>query len=74
MEDMSGEEKKSLVIAIGIVVLTIVAFLAFVYGGGVLFYIIALIAIILGFYMAYRVSKEGKQKGQKAQWRARKAR
>ncbi len=71
MNVMNEEEKKSVAIALGIVVLTIAAFVAFIYGVESLFYVVALLAIALGFYMAYRVSLESKQKKQKLPRKAR---
>ncbi len=53
-------DKQQLGIAVGVVVLSVVAIAAFVFtGAGWLFYILAVITILLGFYMAYTLHKEG---------------
>jgi|GEM_PF-7039603 4-hydroxybenzoate polyprenyltransferase len=54
-------EKKSLIVACGVIFFSIVAVIAFAYTrGGIIFYVIAIITIALEFYMAYRISQEGK--------------
>jgi 4-hydroxybenzoate polyprenyltransferase len=66
-------EKRSLAVACGVIVFTVVAVLAFIYtGGGVIFYTIALVTIALEFYMAYRISQEGQPVQKKPAKRARK--
>ena len=64
--EYSETEKRSLMTAIGVIFLSIVAVVAFVLtGGGALFYAIAVIVIALAFYMAYRISQEGVQETKK---------
>lgn len=64
--EYSETEKMSLMIAGGVIIFSIIAIIAFVYTrGGPLFYVIAAVAIILEFYMAYRISQEGRQAPQK---------
>ncbi|MGC8710136.1 MAG: hypothetical protein ACP5RF_00770 [Candidatus Micrarchaeia archaeon] len=59
--DISGKDRISMYMSLAVVVLTIIAIIAFAYSGGsVAFYIIALVAIVFGFIMAYYISKPEK--------------
>ncbi len=47
-------------LSLAVVILCVGAIVAFIYSGGsLLFYTVAIVAIIVGFYMAYAVSKTG---------------
>ncbi len=60
--DLSSRERNSFYLSIGVIVLVIIAIAAFIFaGGGYIFYTIAIIAIIAGFYMSYYVSKPERQ-------------
>lgn len=62
MEELSESEKNSLYAAIGVLVLSILAIISFFYlGSSIVFYILAVLAIVFGFYMLRRVSLEAKQ-------------
>lgn len=68
--DYTESEKRSLIVAGGAIVFSIIAILAYVYtGGGIVFYGIAIITLLLEFYMAYRISQEGKAEQKKTQAR-----
>lgn len=57
-------EMRAFSFAVGVVVLTVLALLALILnGGGILFYIIAAITIILGFYMAWHIANAPEQPG-----------
>lgn len=59
MEALSSAEKTNLLAAFGMIVLSVAAVVAFVYGGGgAVFYLVTAVAMALGFYMAYRISRE----------------
>jgi 4-hydroxybenzoate polyprenyltransferase len=65
--ELSEKERKSLYLSISVIALTIIAIAAFImYGSGYIFYIIAVITIILGFYMSRYISKEEVYKPNKA--------
>ncbi len=58
---LSEADIKPLALAIAVLVLSIGAITAFaITGGSALFYVVVVIALIAGFYMAYYVSKEEK--------------
>ncbi len=68
--DYTESEKMSLMVAGGAIVFSIIAILAYIYtGGGIIFYVIAIITLALEFYMAYRISQEGKEEPKKQQQR-----
>jgi 4-hydroxybenzoate polyprenyltransferase len=72
--EYSETEKTSLVIAGGVVVFSIAAIIAYFYTrGGAPFYLIATIAIIIEFYLAYRISQEGNKQAPRHKKKARKA-
>lgn len=59
MMDLSFEnEQTSMAFAFGVVAMSIIAIASFFTGIIILFYVFAIIALALGFYMAYRISKE----------------
>lgn len=59
--NVSGKDRAPMYMSIAVVVLTILAIIAFALSGGSIeFYLIALIAIVVGFFMAYYVSKPEK--------------
>ena len=66
----AGEDMRPIMVALGVVILSISAIIAFVLSGaGIAFYVIAVIAICLGFYMSYLLKEEergSKQKQRKA--------
>jgi len=52
------DEKLLFYLAVIVIVLTILAIIVFIYlGGSYIFYAVALITIIIGFYMSYYSSK-----------------
>jgi uncharacterized membrane protein YfcA len=52
------DEKHLFYLAVIVIVLTILAIIVFIYlGGSYIFYAVALITIIIGFYMSYYGSK-----------------
>lgn len=56
------QEKQLIMVAVGVVFFSIVAVAAFILGAGsVIFYICAVIAIALGFYLSYTLSQEGRE-------------
>lgn len=60
---MDENERNNVLAALLVVVLSIAAFVAyFAAGSGIAFWIVAVIAVIAGFYMAYRLSKEERQR------------
>lgn len=70
---MDQNERISVVAALAVVAFTICAFVTFIYGGGgVLFYLFAVLAIIVGAYMSYRISQEAKQMAKAPAKKARK--
>lgn len=63
MHPMNDDERISVMAALAVVVLSIAAFVAFILSGsGIPFYALALLAVVAGFYMSYRISQEAKQK------------
>ena len=66
----AGENMRPIMIALGVIILSILAIIAFVLSGaGIAFYVLAVIAICLGFYMSYLLKEEergSKQKQRKA--------
>ncbi len=60
---MDENERKNVTSALLVVVLSIAAFVAYFANLGVVFWIIAVLALVSGFYMAYILSKEGRQQG-----------
>ncbi|MGB9732692.1 MAG: hypothetical protein ACP5P2_01230 [Candidatus Micrarchaeia archaeon] len=64
--DISQADRNALYLSSSVIALTIVAIAVFVVSGGsYLFYLIAIITIILGFYMSYYISKERVEKPKK---------
>ncbi len=62
-----------LYVAIAVVVLSIAAIASFiVFRGGLVFYVLAAVAIILGLYMSYFISKQSREEAQPAAKRTRK--
>ncbi|MGC8662211.1 MAG: hypothetical protein ACP5RT_00270 [Candidatus Micrarchaeia archaeon] len=58
----TNKEKNSVYLSLGVIILIVIAIATFVFaGGGYLFYAIAIVAIIIGFYMSYYISKPEKQ-------------
>jgi uncharacterized membrane protein YfcA len=50
-------EMRAFTFSVGVVVLSALAVIAFIFSGGsILFYIFAVLAILLGFYMAWHIS------------------
>lgn len=69
----SESETMSLMLVGGIILFSVIAIIAYIYTrGGPLFYLIAAVAIIIEFYMAYRISHEGEQQAKKPARKARK--
>ncbi len=53
------QEKQLILVAVGVVVCTVLAIIVFIINAGaILFYLFAIIAIILGFYLSYNLSRE----------------
>ncbi len=58
MQDL-GKESQLIFVAIGVVVFSVLAVVSFIMGAGqIVFYIFAILAIALGFYLSYTLSKE----------------
>ncbi|MDE1869808.1 MAG: hypothetical protein KGH71_02360 [Candidatus Micrarchaeota archaeon] len=58
MPELSQKEKVSVALAALVVVLTLIAIIVFVYtGAGLIFYLTAIVSVILGFYITYSISK-----------------
>lgn len=65
---MEEHERISLMAAVGVVVLAIAAFVSFVLtGGSAIFYVFAVLALVVGFYMSYRISREGQMSAEQTQ-------
>ena len=63
LANISEEERRLFTLAVGVVALSVISVIAFALTrGGVVFYVIALIALGLGLYMAYLLSR-GSEKG-----------
>jgi len=67
MQGNSSSEARNMAIAILVLVLSIFAIAAFALSSMALFYLLAVVAIAMGFYMAYSVSRESKSVQQKAE-------
>ncbi len=66
--EYTRKETEALILVVSIIVFTIVAIAAYIYtSGGILFYIIAIVTLLLDAYMAYRIWREEKteKSGQK---------
>jgi flagellar basal body-associated protein FliL len=51
-------EAQAFMYSAGVIVLSVIAVVAFIVsGGGILFYVFAVLAVALGLYMAYHISK-----------------
>lgn len=60
-------EMRAFTFSVGVVVLSVIAVILFALtGGSVFFYVFALLAIVLGFYMAWHISKPPSQTQAKA--------
>lgn len=58
MPELSQKEKVSVALAALVVVLTLISIIVFVYtGGSLIFYVTAIVSVILGFYITYSISK-----------------
>lgn len=58
MPEFSSKEKLAIGLAVGIVALSAISIGTFVLtGGSTIFYIVAVIAVVLGFYINYHLSK-----------------
>jgi len=58
MPDFSSKEKLAIGLALGIVALSIISIGTYIVtGGSTIFYIVAVIAVALGFYINYHLSK-----------------
>ncbi|MDE1850813.1 MAG: hypothetical protein KGH54_03405 [Candidatus Micrarchaeota archaeon] len=68
MPDFSSKEKLAIGLALGIVALSAISIGTFIVtGGSAIFYIVAVIAVALGFYINYYLSKtEQEQPARKA--------
>ena len=67
MNELSEEEKKSVFAAAGVMILTILAILSYVYtGASWSFYIIVILAVLLGFYVTHRISDEARRANTRA--------
>jgi positive regulator of sigma E activity len=75
---ISEKEKKELMLACAVVVLSIIAIASAALFGfsNIIFYVSAILAIALGFFMSYSLTKEGSgaQQSEPVQRAARKAR
>lgn len=72
--EYSETERKSLAIAGSIIVVSAIAIAAFFYtGGGIIFYAVAILALLLEVYMAYRISQESEEKKPAQTGRSRKS-
>ncbi len=55
----ANEDMRPVLVALGVVILSILAIVAFaIAGAGIAFYVLAIIAICLGFYMSYLLREE----------------
>lgn len=55
---MDDPETKQLMLALGVVVLSVIGILAFAFGASaIIFYGAVIVAIILGFYLTYNISR-----------------
>lgn len=70
-----ADEKQMIFAAIGVVVFSIAAFVVFIINiSQLLFYVVAAIALILGFYLSYNLSRTGTQQPQQKATRSGKGR
>lgn len=61
MIDLEEHEKRPFMLSGLVVLLSVIAIvLFFVTSAGILFYIVALVAIVLGLYLAYHIAQEAK--------------
>ncbi len=59
-------EKQAFMFSVGVIGLSVIAVLAFVFSGGsIFFYIFAILAVALGLYMSYHLSKTPESTNQK---------
>lgn len=55
-------ESRAFMFSTGVIVLTIIAIIAFaVSGGSIIFYVFAVLAVALGLYMAYHISRSPRE-------------
>ncbi|MGC9157109.1 MAG: hypothetical protein ACP5GD_02920 [Candidatus Micrarchaeia archaeon] len=54
-------EMKNIGLSLSVLIASALAITAFAYSAIVLFYVLAVVAVALGFYMAYALSKESSQ-------------
>lgn len=60
-QHMEEDERNSVMSALLVIILTMAAFVAyFTSGNSIVFWVVAILALIAGIYMAYRLSEEGK--------------
>lgn len=68
--DLSYKERNSLYLSIGYIILALIAIITFIFSGGsYIFYTVAIIAIAIGFYMSYYISRPEEAKLKKAKKR-----
>jgi uncharacterized membrane protein len=60
MQKLDEFEKRLFYIATSMVIMTIIALVLFAMGYTLLFYIVAVIAVIVGIYLAYEISELNK--------------
>ncbi len=54
-------EMRNIGLSVGVLIVSALAITAFAYSAIALFYVLAVVAVALGFYMAYALSKESGQ-------------
>ncbi len=70
-DNVNGEELRLVYMSIAIIALSIIAIILLAYGvNGIIFYVVAIIAIALGFYMARSISSQRPETPQGAKKRA----
>jgi 4-hydroxybenzoate polyprenyltransferase len=63
----TDKEKKLLLVSIGVIVLTVLAVITFILGVNIfIFYACAILAIALGFYLSFSLSKQQPSAQQKS--------
>lgn len=62
---VNADEKQLITVSIGVVAFSIAAFVVLLSGiNQAVFYVIAVIALLLGFYLSYNLSRQGREERQ----------
>lgn len=68
---MESDEQRMLLISIGVVVFSVIALMLFIFQSWALFFVVAILGLLLGVYLAYSLSKSEATRGKATEKRRR---